>query len=471
MAFPATFDPQYTITASTYQDDATGLDALTIINGLSQANRNSQIVIGLSTLVDNTSILYKLSGIPATDKAASLTGTEIFTNKSLTLPTIGSGGATFNGGSGSTILKASSTASGTLTLPAATDTLVGKATTDTMSNKTISTGSALDANANANFTYLGLARQAIINGGCVVAQRVTAPSATTSYQYGAIDRIAGKATGSAVNAGTVAQSTSANAGSTTYSFKMSGMTVTGTGIIYARYRMESRDAVNFKNGVASFSCSIYQDTGGAINYTIFIRKATVADNFSSVTDIANSGAISVSNTTKTTITFNNINSGNIGDVTNGIEIEIQAACGAVTTKNFEFADWQFNKGSFALSFQAKCFTEELKNCERYCEKSYDYTVAPGAGTSVNGRQYALAQGSANLYQPSYSYKTRKRAAPTLTIYSYNDGATGNVYDNTATANKTVSPNTGESSFEMLTFGAGISANDLILWHWLATAEL
>ena len=40
--------------------------------------------------------------------------------------------------SGSTTVQAAASASGTLTLPAATDTLVGKATTDTLTNKTIS---------------------------------------------------------------------------------------------------------------------------------------------------------------------------------------------------------------------------------------------------------------------------------------------------------------------------------------------
>lgn len=43
--------------------------------------------------------------------------------------------------SGTTVLNASATASGTLTLPAATDTLVGRATTDTLTNKSISLGS------------------------------------------------------------------------------------------------------------------------------------------------------------------------------------------------------------------------------------------------------------------------------------------------------------------------------------------
>ena len=47
----------------------------------------------------------------------------------------------FGSSSGSTNLQASATASGTLTLPAATDTLIAKATTDTLTNKSIDTGS------------------------------------------------------------------------------------------------------------------------------------------------------------------------------------------------------------------------------------------------------------------------------------------------------------------------------------------
>jgi len=57
----------------------------------------------------------------------------------LTSPTIGTSAVINGTSSGSTTIQAAATASGTLTLPAATDTLVGKATTDTLTNKTLTT--------------------------------------------------------------------------------------------------------------------------------------------------------------------------------------------------------------------------------------------------------------------------------------------------------------------------------------------
>lgn len=91
-------------------------------------------------------------------------GTQTLTNKTLTLPAIGSGGATFAGSSsGTTTLKASATASGTITIPAATDTLVGKATTDTLTNKSIDGGSNTLTNVSLTTSVTGTLP--VANGG------------------------------------------------------------------------------------------------------------------------------------------------------------------------------------------------------------------------------------------------------------------------------------------------------------------
>ena len=120
-----------TITANT-------TNALTIGTGLSGSSFNGSGAVTIA--IDST--------------VATLTGAQTLTNKTLTSPVIGGTGAVYNGStSGTTTLLASATASGTLTLPAATDTLVGKATTDTLTNKTISGSSNTLSNiANASLT-------------------------------------------------------------------------------------------------------------------------------------------------------------------------------------------------------------------------------------------------------------------------------------------------------------------------------
>jgi len=114
------------------------------------------------------------------------------------------GSANFKGStSGTTVLHPSATASGTLTLPAATDTLVGKATTDTLTNKTITdnqtnytrteTGAALltdavrwqnyaitpqDFNASAG---TGGDDSAALNAAAAAASSATGPNAGVLY--------------------------------------------------------------------------------------------------------------------------------------------------------------------------------------------------------------------------------------------------------------------------------------------------
>jgi len=239
---------------------------------------------------------------------------------------------------------------------------------------------------------VGTAANAIINGDCSVNQRVTAYTLVkdaycwdSSDLYGP-DRFEGMATGTLVSAGTFGQTTSANCGVSGTAFKFAGVTLTGTGILYLRYRMEAKDAKKFKNQTASFKCKAYQDTGGAIDHTIYIRKADVANVFSAVTAISNSGAVSIPNITETALPYAAIA---MGDCSNGIEIEIKIAAGAITTKNFEITECKFEIGSTSTAFEYEDYSDTLSKCHAFFDKGYWIYNAVATASTQDFRQSVL----------------------------------------------------------------------------------
>lgn len=129
-------------------------------NYLAPAITVTEASSGIHPVVSNVGIaaINITNGTATTTTAASLyiagapTGTAVATNSFAEF--VAGGGEYLKGGltlagssSGTTVLNPAATASGTLTLPAATDTLVGQATTDTLTNKTIT---ATSNNVTAN---------------------------------------------------------------------------------------------------------------------------------------------------------------------------------------------------------------------------------------------------------------------------------------------------------------------------------
>ena len=84
---------------------------------------------------------------------------------------------------------------------------------------------------------------------------------------------------------------------------------------------------------------------------------------------------------------------------------------------------QLEVGSNASDFEHRSFGEELGLCQRYYEKSYRYSDAPGT-VDIDSAVTFLA--NRNPGNPHYGlrFRTEKRADPTIVSYNPNDGTSG-----------------------------------------------
>lgn len=221
----------------------------------------------------------------------------------------------------------------------------------------------------------------VINGSGIVAQRVTGAdviknAAASTYVFGACDMFAGAWGGSTCTAGSLNQDAAAAVGRTGYAHHFSGVTLTGTGVLYHRTRIESKDAKNFKNQSASFQVKVLHDVGSNVNFTLYVRKANSADNFTAQTEIANSGAIAVVSGVATTLSIENVS---MGDCSNGMELEVVAAVGAITSRNLRLTEYQIEAGSVITDFEYEPYQETLAKCQRYLPAFNSLSAADNLG--------------------------------------------------------------------------------------------
>lgn len=243
---------------------------------------------------------------------------------------------------------------------------------------------------------------AIINGGCRVAQYGSVSFTGNQTNHGGCDRILASVSSFSTFAGTLAQAGAAggSASITGYVQQMGPVTTTGAGTISFITRLEAKDVGCFNGGTVTLHARVYQDTGAPITATINLYKPTALDNHASTTFIAGAnvstnGSASTTGTLTTTL--------GASDASNGLAVVITFPVGAVTGKYFFVGDLSLVDGSVAKPLIQRPYAQELTLSKRY----YEIVPAGWAGAAASGNA-----------QVGYgACEVEKRATPTITWLS------------------------------------------------------
>lgn len=117
-----------------------------------------------------------------------------------------------------------------------------------------------------------------------------------------------------------------------------------------------------------------------------------------------------------TFSSGTLNSSAWASVTNANRAVGQTNVASSTNNYWQITGVQLNVGAVAAPYEFKSYQDDLRECQRYYEKSYNIGTAPATSTSTGLWIHSgTSDGSGNMYA-SIPYAVQKRAAPTLTFY-------------------------------------------------------
>jgi hypothetical protein len=345
-------------------------------------------------------------------------------------------------------------------------------------------------------------RNRIINGAMVISQRIgttstTISNATDTYY---LDRYASY-TGTNAN-NTIQQVSTAPAGfinSTLITIGTGASPAAGTGN-YLYQNIEGLNITDLAWGTADAKTvtlsfwvrsSLTGTFSGALSNNGLNRSYPFTYTISSANTWTQASVTITGDTTGTWLTTNGVGirvwfdlgSGSNFQGTAGswVASDKRAATGSVqlvatSGATFYITGVQLEVGTNATSFDYRPYGTELALCQRYYEKSYDYSQVPGTTTDnvVGGTGIAS---STTLIPASVYYKIPKRiTGNTVTIYAY-DGTSGSVtvYDSAGNSGATGATQNKVSEFGYTgvkkTGGTNFTAGAYYWWQWTSSAEL
>jgi hypothetical protein len=134
---------------------------------------------------------------------------------------------------------------------------------------------------------------------------------------------------------------------------------------------------------------------------------------------------------------------------------------------FDIAFVQHEPGSVCSTLMDKPFVQNLDECLRYYQKSYDYPTAVGALTQAGARAMLSVAASSSMASGPLSFHKPMAKLPTVTCYNHATGAVNSVRDGTG-ADHTPTPNSvGLSGFPTMTLSPVVSAATMVYVQYTA----
>lgn len=290
------------------------------------------------------------------------------------------------------------------------------------------------------------------------------------------------------SAGITASQVSNAANGTPYMMRLSQANATAQrfGIAQA---IESANCIDMRGQAITLSAQVRMSAATTLRYAIVewtgtadaITKDVVNDwtnatfttgNFfiSTTTTITATGSIALAANTLTPVSLTGTVSGSMNNLIAFFWTDSTQA----QNVTLDAGKVQLELGFSATSLAVRSIQQEFSLCQRYFNKTYPQSDAPGtaygtaAGGSALGAYLYASSNYANL--PNWYYPTM-RTIPTVTVYSPYSGASGVVRDGNGNADRSAVASANQSVATVVLNNVAVAAVNFIYGHIVIIAEL